>query len=115
MSENTGLFEEMQAMILEKIATLSLTGFWRPMYGGLVFELEDAVHKTQIGGVFISKKHVSFEFSKGYLMDDPDGLLEGGGKFRRHLKLRSFNDIDDKNLIYYFKQAYEIQHKASAQ
>lgn len=111
MSDNAEMFAEMQTMILEKIAATGLTGFWRPMYGGLVFELEDAVHKTQIGGVFISKKHVSFEFSKGYLMDDSDGMLEGGGKFRRHLKLRSFNDIDDKKLTYYFKQAYEIQSK----
>lgn len=109
MDENTDFFEEIQAMILDKIAALELTGFWRPMYGGLVFELEDAVHKTQIGGVFISKKHVSFAFANGYLMDDPDGLLEGGGKYRRHLKLRSFNDIDDKNLTGFFKQAYELQ------
>ncbi|PCI86925.1 MAG: hypothetical protein COB24_08185 [Hyphomicrobiales bacterium] len=109
MHENTNFFEEIKAMILDKIAALELTGFWRPMYGGLVFELEDAVHKTQIGGVFISKKHVSFEFSKGYLFDDPNGLLEGGGKFRRHLKLRSFNDIGDKNLTGFFKQAYKLQ------
>lgn len=109
MSENTEFFEEIQAVILDKISALGLIGFWRPMYGGLVFELKDAVHKTQIGGVFISKKHVSFEFTKGYLMDDPNLLLEGGGKYRRHLKLRSFIDIDDKNLTGFFKQAYQIQ------
>lgn len=109
MSDNSEFFTEIQTIILDKIVTTNLTGFWRPMYGGLVFELEQANHKTQIGGVFISKKHVSFEFSKGYLFNDPDGILEGGGKYRRHLKLRSFNDIDDKNLIGFFKQAYEIQ------
>ena len=113
MSQNASFFEEIQALIMDEIAALDLVGYWRPMYGGLVFELEDAVHKTQIGGVFISKKHVSFEFSKGYLMDDPKGLLEGGGKFRRHLKLRSFNDVADKNLIGFFKQAYEIQRGES--
>lgn len=112
MSENPDLFVEMKNIILEKIAALDLHGFWRPMYGGLVFELEQANHKTQIGGVFISKKHVSFEFTNGYLFDDPNGLLEGGGKFRRHLKLRSFNDIDDKQLTMFFKQAYAIQQSA---
>ncbi|MBL1419565.1 MAG: DUF1801 domain-containing protein [Alphaproteobacteria bacterium] len=109
MDENLDFFEEIQAMILDKIAALELPGFWRPMYGGLVFELEDAVHKTQIVGIFISKKHVSFAFTNGYLLNDPESLLEGGGKYRRHLKLRSFNDIDDKNLTGFFNQAYKLQ------
>lgn len=102
------LLEDIKNIILENIAATQLKGFWHPMYGGLVFELEDGNRKSGIGGVFISKKHVSFEFSNGYLLDDIAGKLEGGGKFRRHLKLKNLNDIADKQLIGYFKQAHAL-------
>ncbi len=36
------------------------------------------------GGLFVRKRHISFEFGKGFLMDDPNKILEGKGKYRRH-------------------------------
>ena len=57
------------------------------------------------GGTFVSKHHVSFEFSRGYSLDDPDGLLEGTGKYRRHLKIRELSDIEDKSVKFFVKQA----------
>lgn len=106
MTDNVDMFEEIKALILEKIAATNLAGFWQPKYGGLVFELEEGNHKSGIGGVFISRNHISFEFSNGHLLDDPDNILQGGGKYRRHIKIRSFNDIEDKKLIDFFTQAY---------
>ncbi|NRA87903.1 MAG: DUF1801 domain-containing protein, partial [Rhizobiales bacterium] len=80
MSDNVEVFEALKQLILDEILKTELNGFWHPMYGGLVFELEEGNRKTSIGGVFISRNHVSFEFSNGYLLKDDDKILEGGGK-----------------------------------
>lgn len=88
------------AMILEMRPEIGR----RAMYGGVVFELEPGTHSTLVCGHFINKSHVSVEFSQGYQLKDPDGLLEGKGKFRRHLKLRSLDDIESKKLAFFLKQ-----------
>ena len=72
----------------------------RVMYGGIMFSLED-----DFGGLFVRKKHVSFEFVFGVQMKDPDGVLEGTGKFRRHLKIKSLTDIKNKEVDFFVKQA----------
>ncbi len=69
------------------------------MYGGIMFSLSD-----DFGGIFVRKKHVSFEFTAGNELKDPDSLLEGTGKYRRHLKLYSQEDIETKKVSYYVKQ-----------
>jgi len=74
----------------------------RFIYGGIMFSLG-----KDFGGVFVSKNHISFEFNQGYLFDDPEGVLEGAGKFRRHLKLRSPADLVDKNTEFFIKQAVQ--------
>ena len=71
----------------------------RIMYGGIIFSLNE-----DFSGVFVYKNHVSLEFSNGYLFDDPKSLLEGKGKFRRHLKLRSLDDIEIKKVDTFVKQ-----------
>ncbi len=70
-------------------------------YGGILFSLND----EDYGGLFVSKHHVSFEFSKGYLMKDPKKILEGPGEFRRHLKIKSAEDINSKEVAFFVKQA----------
>ena len=70
------------------------------MYGGIMFSLED-----DFGGLFVRKNHVSFEFGSGIYMNDPYKILEGSGKFRRHLKIRSFSDIEDKKVDFFVKQS----------
>ena len=71
----------------------------RIMYGGIMFSL----HKD-IAGLFVYENHNSLEFSDGYKFEDPTYLLEGKGKFRRHLKLRSLNDIDKKMAKFFVNQ-----------
>lgn len=71
----------------------------RIMYGGIMFSLIE-----DFGGIFLSKNHISFEFGKGYVMKDPKNLLEGTGKFRRHLKIKSIEDIKNKDVDLYIKQ-----------
>lgn len=72
----------------------------RMMYGGIMFSNE-----KDLGGVFVYKKHVSFEFSEGYRLDDPENLLQGTGKKRRHLKLYALTDISDNRVDFFVKQA----------
>jgi hypothetical protein len=71
----------------------------RIMYGGIIFSLDD-----DFGGVFVYKNHISFEFSYGYKFKDPDKQLEGKGKYRRHLKIRSGDDIEIKKVAFFVKQ-----------
>ncbi len=72
----------------------------RMMYGGIMFSSGE-----DFGGIFASKNHISFEFSQGYKMNDPQKLLEGAGKFRRHLKIKNIEDIEAKQVNFFVKQA----------
>ncbi len=73
-------------------------------YGGLVFIINDGL----FCGIFVRKKHISVEFVKGAEMQDPDNFLEGGGKYRRHLKILQYEDIKNKKVEYYIKQSFEL-------
>ncbi|MGI9238619.1 MAG: DUF1801 domain-containing protein [Woeseiaceae bacterium] len=81
----------------------------RPMYGGIVFEREPGVHRTMVCGHFVYKKHVSLEFGDGYRFSDPESVLEGKGKYRRHIKLTSPGDIESKCVRAMIKQAFSKQ------
>ncbi|MCP1726599.1 hypothetical protein J2T60_000564 [Natronospira proteinivora] len=72
-------------------------------YGGLLFSARDFA----FCGVFAYTHHVSVEFSEGASLPDPHQVLEGQGKYRRHIKLRSKADITEKYLQAYIKAAYE--------
>lgn len=71
----------------------------RMMYGGIMFSTDD-----DFGGIFVRKKHISFEFTMGVSLIDQHGNLEGNGKLRRHLKLYSLSDIKEKELKSFIKQ-----------
>jgi len=72
-------------------------------YGGIVFSVDSEL----ISGIFVRKKHVSLEFGFGMKMSDPEGYLEGKGKYRRHLKLMNENEIVNKNVAFFVTQAFE--------
>ncbi|EBA13224.1 DUF1801 domain-containing protein [Roseobacter sp. CCS2] len=74
-------------------------------YGGEVFALDPDDDKQFFGGIFTYKDHVSVEFSNGASFDDSDDHLEGSGKMRRHLKLRTPGDIKEKEQAAYVRQA----------
>jgi hypothetical protein len=73
----------------------------RMMYGGIVFFF----NTEMFSGIFANKNHVTLEFSNGFLMEDPNGLLEGKGKYRKHLKIMKREDIVNKEVTYFVKQA----------
>jgi len=72
-------------------------------YGGLTFSLTDGL----VGGIYVYQQHISIEFSHGVTFKDPDCLLQGNGKYRRHLKIMTPTDINNKQAIYYIQQAVQ--------
>ena len=52
------------------------------------------------------KAHVNVGFFRGAELADPAGLLEGTGKYMRHVKLRPDGDIDATALIRLIESAY---------
>jgi hypothetical protein len=50
--------------------------------------------------------HVNVGFFRGSELDDPHGLLEGTGRFMRHVKLRPGQPIDEPSLDALIRSAY---------
>lgn len=73
----------------------------RIMYGGILF----SINGEDYSGLFVRKNHISFEFSNGFMMNDPNNSLEGSGQYRRHLKIKSQEDISNKEVAFFVKQA----------
>ena len=101
--EEVMMFDDEQFKILQKLRKIVFTQFpkvkERIMYGGIMFS-----HEDDFGGLFVRKNHISFEFGKGFEMKDPKKILEGTGKFRRHLKIRSLKEVEEKEVAFFVKQ-----------
>ena len=52
------------------------------------------------------KAHVNVGFFRGAEIADPDGLLEGNGKYMRHVKLRPERGVDAPALTTLIETAY---------
>jgi hypothetical protein len=102
--EEIMMFNDEQFIILQKLRGIVFKIYpktnERMMYGGIMFSLEE-----DYSGIFVRKNHVSFEFINGFTMNDQKKLLEGTGKFRRHLKIRSLEDIKNKKVDFFVKQS----------
>ncbi|NMA98880.1 MAG: DUF1801 domain-containing protein [Phyllobacteriaceae bacterium] len=69
-------------------------------YGGLHY-----VRTKPFCGIYSHAKHVSLEFSRG--VDFDDGLLEGDGQFRRHLKFTDPSAVDVERVGAYIAASYQ--------
>lgn len=110
--EDLRLVGETQHAIVEAVRALVARTF-KPTaevvkYGGILFSADG----VQFGGVFAYKEHVSVEFAFGALIDDRLGHLEGTGKGRRHLKLRTLDDLQAKQLAAYLPLALQAARSA---
>ena len=56
--------------------------------------------------VNVFKAHVNVGFFRGAEIADPEGLLEGTGKFMRHVKLRPERNVDATALMKLIETAY---------
>ncbi len=75
------------------------------IYGGIGFFIDG----RHVGGVYGNKKHVSIVFSRGNELSDPNGLLEGNGKYRRHLKAVVHNDVAAKAVRFFVAQVVALE------
>lgn len=67
-------------------------------YGGSLFTLKPDEKEGQFCGVFIYKQHAQVSLSKGALLEDAQNILQGSGKFRRHINYYSTESVDLKAL-----------------
>jgi len=63
---------------------------------------------TDAGFAYVNafRAHVNVGFFRGAAIPDPDGLLEGTGKFMRHVKLRPGQTVDAVALTKLIRTAY---------
>ncbi len=92
---DAGRFELVQSL-RELILNLDPSISEEVKYGGLLFSAG-----KPFCGIFSYTKHVSLEFGAGALLPDAFKVLEGEGKFRRHIKLMSAQDISGKHVREY--------------
>jgi hypothetical protein len=98
------IIDNLEEMVVELAPDVNL----RPMYGGTVIELETDNPKSRIGGFYAYADYVSLEFANGVQFEDLDDVLEGTGKFRRHVKLRCVDDIETKTCKRFLDQAVAL-------
>lgn len=70
-------------------------------YGGVLFS-----SGVLFCGLFAYKAHVSLEFGDGAKIQDPHGYLDGSGKGRRHIKLKTVAEIESKRVADYLPLAH---------
>lgn len=75
------------------------------IYGGIGVYLGDKL----ISGIWIYTKHVSVVFSDGYKLQDTEKMLEGGGKYRRHLKIFCESDIKEKKVKEFIEKCIALE------
>jgi hypothetical protein len=75
-------------------------------YGGLLFS-----SAQPFCGIFSYSNHVSLEFGNGASLPDLHKVLEGEGKYRRHIKLLIQDDIAAKHVCEYLALAFNAAGK----
>ncbi|GBU15208.1 hypothetical protein AwPolaro_05860 [Polaromonas sp.] len=100
---NPAHFELLQG-VRKLVLELDRTMTEEVKYGGILFSANKA-----FCGIFAYSQHVSLEFSAGASLPDPHQILEGAGKLRRHIKLRSLPDAATKRVFEYLMAAYKMR------
>ena len=59
----------------------------------------------------VAKEHVLFGFMRGALLRDPGKLLEGTGKYLRHVKLRSVAEVRSPEVRSLLEEAAKLNRK----
>lgn len=103
-SEQYALVESVRSLVQKTIPNVAE----EVKYGGILFS-----SGVSFCGVFAYKQHVSVEFGRGAQIVDTFGHLEGGGKWRRHIKLYSEKDIEEKNVAHYLPLALAVAQSSA--
>lgn len=106
MDENTKA--EIASQLSEIILDVMPDAEMRDKYGGVIVERTAGDPKTQCCGYFIYTQHVSLEFTNGAFLSDPENILEGAGKRRRHIKLREVHELRTKRCKQFLEQVAKL-------
>lgn len=99
------LVEALRERVLSTCPTASET----VKYGGILFS-----QAQPFCGIYTYREHVTLEFSQGYRLHDPQRWLEGGGKLRRHRKVRTLDEAQDPRLADFLAQAWQLASMSEA-
>jgi hypothetical protein len=74
------------------------------------------VDDAAFGYVNVFRAHVNVGFFRGAEIADPHGILEGNGRFMRHVKLRPEHEVDAQALRKLIETAYtDMRRRVKAQ
>ena len=65
--------------------------------------------KENVAYVYSASEYVQFGFFGGSALKDPKGLLEGAGRYVRHIKVHAVTDIDERAFASLLKQAATLR------
>ncbi len=85
-----GVANELEAFIQATVPECSTVS----KYGGTLFTLNPEEKEDQFCGVFIYSKHVQLSISNGASLEDERKVLQGNGKYRKHVNFTNRDEID---------------------
>ncbi|MBY9065844.1 DUF1801 domain-containing protein [Hyphomonas sp. WL0036] len=100
---------EIVAQLKAIVVTVEPKVAFAAKYGRTMVESVPGQPKSEFCGIFAYTSHVSLAFTNGAQLDDPEKVLEGAGKHRRHIKLASLSDIARKRCEDFLRQARDLQ------
>ncbi len=59
--------------------------------------------------IYVAEDHLQFGFFGGSLLNDSKKVLQGKGKFVRHIRIESSKDIDKKLITSFIRKAVRAQ------
>jgi len=65
--------------------------------------------KANVAYVYSAAKYVQFGFFDGSALTDPKALLEGSGKYVRHVKVHAVSEIDERAFASLLKEAAAVR------
>lgn len=100
--------DEMIARLTHMIGEIAPSAAHIKKYGGVLCVMPGQKDEQGICGYVVYSNHITLEFPFGHRLKDPHEVLEGKGKYRRHIKLTSLTDIKHKYIAEYIKAAVDI-------
>lgn len=108
MGLSDGEKDNIVALLHETILGLSDEIRHLQKYGGTLYTERPNEKEGQFCGVFVFANHVHLAFAQGAQLPDPDQILQGKGKYRRHINFEAIDDLDQKQVEDYLRVALEL-------
>ena len=74
-------------------------------YGGALYTMKPKENDRHFCAVYVKDDHVHFVFELGSRLRDPEKVLVGKNKFRRHIDFYSADQVEDAVIVALLRQA----------